>query len=160
IAVTHVREAAAQLYITTKATQLNGVPVARALLDRIVADVISGRKARAFLIKQEQTPDPLIQQLVDDRILHIIKSGWSGKDNPGERYDVLHIDVGCYVHLLVTNAAPQAVLGENDEKEFSVVVGDVVVPEDDYRAILRAILDLPTLLDDIEDSAGGRQYPN
>lgn len=76
IAVAHVREAASQLYATTKAAQLNGVPAARALLDRIVSDVISGRKARAFLMKQDQTPDPLIQQLVDDRILHIIKRGW------------------------------------------------------------------------------------
>ena len=90
---------------------------------------------------------PLIQQLVDDRILHIIKRGWSGKDNPGERYDVLQIDYGCYVHLLGTNAAPQSLLGgDDDEEEFSAVIGDVEVPEDDYRAIRRAILDLPTLL--------------
>lgn len=150
IAVAHVREAASQLYLTTKAAQLNGIPDARALLDRIVSDVISGRKARAFLIKQDQTPDPLIQQLVDDRILHIIKRGWSGKDNPGERYDVLQIDYGCYVHLLGTNAAPQSFLGgENDDEEFSAVIGDVEVPEDDYRAIRRAILDLPTMLADI-----------
>ena len=154
IAVAHVREAASQLYTTTKAAQLNGIPVARALLDRIVGDVISGRKARAFLIKQEQTPHPLIQQLVDDRILHIIKRGWSGKDNPGERYDVLQIDYGCYVHLLGTNAAPQSLLGGDDEEDFSAVIGDVVVPEDDYRAIRRAILDLPTLLADIVADEG------
>ncbi|MCT2178809.1 hypothetical protein M3F63_14325, partial [Brachybacterium muris] len=158
VAVAHVREAASQLYITTKATQLNGVPVARALLDRIVGDVISGRKARAFLIKQEQTPHPLIQQLVDDRILHIIKRGWSGKDNPGERYDVLQIDYGCYVHLLGTNAAPQSLLGGDDEEDFSTVIGDVVVPEDDYRAIRRAILDLPTLLVNIDADAGGAAH--
>lgn len=150
IAVTHVREAASQLYTTTKAAQLNGIPVARALLDRIVGDVISGRKARAFLIKQDQTLDPLIQQLVDDRILHIIKRGWSGKDNPGERYDVLQIDYGCYVHLLGTSSAPQSFIGgEDDDEDFSAVIGDVEVPEDDYRAIRRAILDLPAILDDL-----------
>jgi hypothetical protein len=148
IAVAHVREAASQLYTTTKAAQLNGVPVARALLDRILSDVISGRKARAFLIKQDQTEDALIQQLVDDRILHIIKRGWSGKDHPGERYDVLQIDYGCYVHLLGTNAAPQSLLG-GDHDEFSAVVGDVEVPDEDYRAIRRAILDLPTVFADI-----------
>lgn len=32
ISVAHIREAAAQLCTTTKATQLNGIPVARALL--------------------------------------------------------------------------------------------------------------------------------
>lgn len=146
IAVAHVREAASQLYTTTKAAQLNGIPVARALLDRILTDVISGRKARAFLIRQDQTQHALIQQLVDDRILHIIKRGWSGKDSPGERYDVLQIDYGCYVHLLGTKSAPQSLLGEDDDNEFSVVVGDAEVPDDDYRAIRRAILDLPTIL--------------
>lgn len=148
IAVTHVREAASQLYTTTKAAHLNGIPAARALLDRIVGDVISSRKARAFLVKQDQTLNPLVQQLVDERILHIIKRGWSGKDSPGERFDVLQIDYGCYVHLLGTNAAPQSLLGDSrdDDSDFAAVVGDVLVPEDDYRAIRRAILDLPTLL--------------
>ena len=149
IAVTHVREAASQLYTTTKAAQLNGTPVARALLDRILSDVISGRKARAFLIRQDQTQDALIQQLVDDRLLHIIKRGWSHQDNPGERYDVVQIDYGCYVHLLGTNAAPQSLLGGNDEEEFLAVMGAVEVPDEDYRAIRRAILDLPTMLADI-----------
>lgn len=149
IAVTHVREAASQLYTTTKAAQLNGVPVARALLDRILSDVISGRKARAFLIRQDQTQDALIQQLVDDRLLHIIKRGWSHQDNPGERYDVVQIDYGCYVHLLGTTAAPQSLLGGDDEEEFLAVMGEVEVPDEDYRAIRRAILDLPTMLADI-----------
>ncbi|WP_010542582.1 hypothetical protein [Dietzia alimentaria] len=155
IAVTHVRDAAGQLYATTKAAQLNGIPVARALLDRILSDVISGRKARAFLIKQDQTQHALIQQLVDDRILHIIKRGWSGKDKPGERYDVLQIDYGCYVHLLGTHAAPQSLLGGDDNQDFSTVVGDGEVPDEDYRAIRRAILDLPTMLVDIDIETAG-----
>jgi hypothetical protein len=155
IAVGHVREAAAQLYTTTKATQLNGVPAARALLDRIVSDVISGRKARAFLLAQEDTIHPLIQQLVDDRILHIIKRGYSSKDNPGERYDVLQVDYGCYVHLLGTSAAPQRFLGEDadDDSAFSAVIATVEVPEDDYRAIRRAVLDLPAILKSISSEA-------
>jgi len=151
IAVAHVRDAASQLYTTTKASQLNGVPAAQALLDRIVQDVISGRKARAFLLAQDQTPNPLIQQLVDDRILHIIKRGWSAKDSPGDRFDVLQIDYGCYVHLLGTTAAPQSFLsGSDDDQAFSAVVGEVTVPEDDYRAIRRAVLDLPKILGEIE----------
>ncbi len=151
IAVAHVRDAASQLYTTTKAAQLNGIPDARELLDLIVRDVISSRKARAFLIRQDQTPDPLIQQLVDDRILHIIKRGWSGQDKPGERFDVLQIDYGCYVHLLGTNSAPSSFLGgDGDDHDFSAVIGGVEVPDDDYRAIRRAILDLPSMLATIE----------
>ncbi len=91
---------------TSKATQLNGVPQARELLERITADVIGVRKARAFLLDRDQSSHPLIQKLVDDRLLHLIKQGYSSKDEPGKRYDVLQIDYGCYVHLLGTASAP------------------------------------------------------
>ncbi len=90
---------------------------------------------------------------MDDRTLHIIKRGWPGKDNPGERYDVVQIDYGCYVHLLGTNSAPQSLLGGDDDKQFSAVVGDVEVPDEDYRAIRHAILDLPTMLAEIAADA-------
>ncbi|MCT1956782.1 ORC-CDC6 family AAA ATPase [Kocuria rhizophila] len=152
ISVPHVREAAAQLYTTTKATQLNGVKNARIILDRIINDVISGRKARAFLLAQDQTQNALIQQLVDERILHIIKRGYSSKDDAGERFDVLQIDYGCYVHLLGTSAAPQSLFDKDsdDESDFAAVMGGVEVPEDDYRAIRRAILDLPAILRDLD----------
>lgn len=152
ISVDHVRQAAGQLYLTSKAAQLNGVPQARDLLEKINADVIGVRKARAFLLDREQTNHPLIQKLVDDRLLHIIKQGYSSKDEPGKRYDVLQIDYGCYVHLLGTAAAPTALIDDNvdDNKALEAIYGDlyggVTVPEDDYRAIRRAVLDLPSIL--------------
>jgi hypothetical protein len=147
IAVTHVRQAAGQLYQSSKATQLNGVPHASDLLERINEDVISARKARAFLLSPEHTDHELIQRLVDDRLLHIIKRGYSSKGEPGARFDVLQIDYGCYVHLLGTASAPQTFLdGADDDLALAAFYGDVDVPEDDYRAIRRAVLDLPALL--------------
>jgi hypothetical protein len=62
--------------------------------------------------------DPLIQQLIDDRILHVIKRGYSAQDEPGVRYDVLQIDYGCYVDLMNTVNEPQGL--------FQVVSGDGV----------------------------------
>jgi len=107
IATEHVRAAAGQVYTTTKASLLNGVPLAQSLLDVIIQDVISAKKARAFLLLQEHTGHSLIQRLVDDRILHVIKRGYSHSDRPGVRYDVLQIDYGCYVQQLSTQSAPQ-----------------------------------------------------
>jgi hypothetical protein len=147
IATNDVRDAAAQIYQTTKAAQLNATPAANALLQAIIADVISTRKARAFLLRQNQTEHPLIQKLADDRILHIIKRGYSSKDDAGERFDVLQIDYGCYVHLLKTkDRAPQGMLalGDiSDDKVMEIFYSDIEVPEEDYRAIRRAVLDLP-----------------
>ncbi len=152
ISTEHVRSAAAQVYATTKAALINGAPLAQRLLDVIIQDVISAKKARAFLLLQEHADHPLIQRLVDDRILHVIKRGYSHSDRPGIRYDVLQIDYGCYVQLLSTQSAPQGLLGENiasDDQLYGSMYENAAVPEDDYRAIRRAVLDLPAKLEQI-----------
>lgn len=149
IATEHIRAAAAQLYQTTKAALLNGNPDAQKLLDLIIQEVIGARKARAFLLLQDYTANPLIQQLIDDRLLHLIKKGYSSKDDVGKRFDVLQIDYGCYVHLLSTGgSAPQGLLnvGMNEDDFYGAMFADMDVPEDDYRAIRRAVLDLPSKL--------------
>jgi len=152
ISTDNIRQATAQLYQTGKSALLNGLPQARKLLDVIVRDVISGKKARGFLLAQESTDHKLIQRLVDDRILHIIKRGYSSKDAAGERFDVIQIDYGCYVQLLATNSAPQflfGVDGPDEDASLTAMYGDSEVPEDDYRAIRRAVLDLPQKLAEI-----------
>ncbi len=161
ISVNHVRNAAGQLYLTSKATQLNGDPDARDLLEKINEDVIGVRKARAFLLDRELTNHPLIQKLVDERLLHIIKQGYSSKDEPGKHFDVLQIDYGCYMNLLGTAAAPTALIGEVDENHaleafYGDLYEDVTIPKDDYRAIRRAVLDLPSILDALWPSPPGR----
>lgn len=161
ISVDDIRQAAAHLYTTSKATQLNGVPQARELLERITADVIGVRKARAFLLDRDQSSHPLIQKLVDDRLLHLIKQGYSSKDEPGKRYDVLQIDYGCYVHLLGTASAPTALIDASvdDNNTLEALYGEIysgiVVPDDDYRAIRRAVLDLPSILQTLDTEAPG-----
>ncbi|MGX6607494.1 ORC-CDC6 family AAA ATPase, partial [Micromonosporaceae bacterium Da 78-11] len=112
IATEHVRTSAAQVYQVTKQALLNGTPAARQLLEVIISEVINKKKARAFLLSAEDSQHPLIQHLVDDRILHIIKRGYSGKAEPGVRFDVLQIDYGCYVQLLATQSAPKNLFGE------------------------------------------------
>jgi hypothetical protein len=116
--------------------------------------VISEKRARAFLLQQDDTDHPLIRQLIDDRILHLIKRGYSSNAEPGARFDVLEIDYGCYVQLLATGSAPQSLFADLDEDTaLSSMYENTVVPEDDYRAIRRAVLDLPSLLRTVHASA-------
>jgi hypothetical protein len=158
-----IRDAAEILFQQVKSSALNAYPPARALLTRILDEVIGGKHARAFLLEQSDTAHPLIQQLVDSRILHIIKKGYSGQDEPGVRFDVLQIDYGCYVDLLKTSHAPSSLLGlpggcgSTDRASYRALYQGVQVPEDDYRAIRRAILRLGEILSAIgyEDPAAG-----
>lgn len=149
-----VRDAAEILYHQTKESSLNAHPEAQQLLLAIYREVIDQKRARAFLLEQSDTNHPLIQQLVDNRILHVIKKGYSGQDEPGVRFDVLQIDYGCYIDLLKTSRAPAGLFGtvgdeadaDTEERLYAAFYGNVNVPEDDYRAIRRAILRLPDLL--------------
>ncbi|MBU0596325.1 hypothetical protein KJ567_06550, partial [Candidatus Bipolaricaulota bacterium] len=139
IGMPNVRQAARRWYLQDKEAAVSANPEARALLNWIIDEVIQGRRARAFLLRQgEPMRSDLIRSLYDARVLHVIKKGVSSRDHAGVRFDVYAIDYGCYVELLTTARAP-AGLFEVDGDDVS---GFVEVPADDYRSIRRAILDL------------------
>lgn len=136
ISVPIVRQAARDWYERDKSNYLDTNPRARELLHWIIKKVIRERNARAFMIPIDQH-DETIERLFDERILHIAKKSYSSRDEAGKRYRVLKLDYGCYVDLMNTADAPKEFL-----PGLEYIDGDIVVPEDDYRAIRRAILDI------------------
>lgn len=138
ISVQHVRTAAHRWYVSDKEKTVQANPEAAALLHWIIDKVIGERRARAFLLEQgTRASHPLITELYDSRVLHVIKRSAS-RDQPGVRYDVYALDFGCYVELITTTKAPAGLY----EAEANGDSGWVEVPTDDYRSIRRAILDL------------------
>jgi hypothetical protein len=136
ISVNHIRAAAKDWYQQDKEDAPRSRNEAHQLLRWIIDEVIGQRKARAFLINNEQTHE-LIDFLFDSRVLHILKKNISSKDTPGLRYDCYKLDYGCYIDLINTARSPQMLLpGIEDREVFAEV------PSDDYRAIRRAILDI------------------
>ncbi len=137
ISIPTIRVAARTWFQRDKEGAVRSNSEAEELLHWIIDEVIAHRRARAFLLRSN-TRHPLIDALFDARLLHVIKKSISGHDEPGARYDVYKLDYGCYVDLLATSKAPDKLLGMEDPS------ASVSVPSDDYRAIRRAILDLPT----------------
>lgn len=136
----HVREAAKEWYVRNKEKAIKGHPEAVALLYWIIDEVIGERKARAFLLEEgEAAEHPLIGELYDARVIHLIKRGVSTHDRPGVRFDVYALDYGCYVDLMTTSRAPQGLFEIEDDQGSAAFIE---VPTDDYRSIRRAILDL------------------
>lgn len=72
-------------------------------------------------------------------MLHVVKKSVASYVEPGVRYDVYGLDYGCYVDLMTTGRAPQG-LFEAEDTDGTVRYFNV--PQDDYRSIRRAILDL------------------
>ena len=82
---------------------------------------------------------PLIDMLYDSRVLHVVRRGVSGRDVAGVRFNAYALDFGCYVDLFNTKKAPAGLFASEDEAGNEVYAE---VPQDDYRSIRRAILDL------------------
>jgi hypothetical protein len=106
------------------------------ILRKIVDEVIGVRKARSFMLHKELDKHPIIQQLFDFRILHLMLRGYADKDNPGERYNIYTLDYGTYVDLINTSKQPQLQLEVTKEMDK-----EIVIPFDDKRSIRRIILD-------------------
>src|SRR5262249_30605959 len=125
-------------YQQDKAAVIRSNDALEQLLTHIVRRVIGARGTGAFLLQSNIRSDA-IEQLFDNRILHVLKRNISSRDEPGTRYDVYKIDYGCYVEIINTTQAPQG-LFQIDEGEY------VDVARDDYRSIRRAILALEDLV--------------
>lgn len=138
ISMNEVRSAAKDWYERDKQRNIDINPRAQALLDWIRDSVIEGKKARAFLLKIGE-PSGDIEFLFDERVLHIARRSYSAKDDPGVRYRVWKVDYGCYVDLINTAKNPTGFLFEGSQMDEG---GEIVVPDDDYRAVRRAVLDL------------------
>lgn len=139
ISIPTLRKAARQWYVQDKQKNVDAYKGAYGFLSWIIDVVINKRHAKAFLLKSGVQHE-LINYLYDARILHIIKQSISGRDIPGERYDVYSIDFGCYCDLINTAKQPKGLFSAVPEDREEEVFVDV--PKDDYRSIRRAILNL------------------
>lgn len=137
IAINHIRDASRIWYNRDKEKSVSANDEAIRLLRWIIDEVIGARNARAFLLRSDIESE-IIDYLYDARVIHMIKQSVSGKDAPGIRYNVYSIDYGCYVDLINTTRAPKGLF----EVETDEGVEFVTVPQNDYRAIRRAILNL------------------
>ena len=134
ITLADIHSAAAQWFDQDKSQTFKRNRDTELLLAWIVDRVIGEKRSRAFLLDL-RIPYRLIEELLDARLIHVLKRSISGHDEPGVRYRAYKIDYGCYVELLKTAKSPAGLFPTDDDKFLEV-------PPDDYRAIRRSILDM------------------
>jgi hypothetical protein len=137
ITMNEVHSAAKDWFERDKQRNIDTRNNAQELLQWIRDEVIRGKKARAFLLNASVS-HPLIEFLFDERVIHIAKRSYSAQDDAGVRYRVWKVDYGCYVDLINTANNPTNFL----EVGVGPVGDEISVPDDDYRAVRRAILDI------------------
>lgn len=102
ISVKHLRSANHEWYESDKKEQVDKHPVERQLLSAIVQEVIGKKKSIHFLVPEKYSQNKHILNLIDFRVMHLRRSGYSHKDHSGEGYNVYSIDYGCYNSLNIS----------------------------------------------------------
>ncbi len=142
ITMKHIRIAALNWYEEDKLANIDRDSQAYKMLERIINQVITKFKKKAFLVNSEFSRDEYLQYLVDSRLLHRIHQGWSSKAEPGKRYDIFSLDYGSFIRLLDSKEGKQIDLdlfGKLTTEEKTVL--EEPLPDLDLRSIRRIIVD-------------------
>ena len=102
ISVKNIRLATSSWYETDKKKQVDEHPIEKALLQAIVQEIVVNKNSSHFMIGEQYSTNSHIQSLIDFRVLHLRKKGYSHKDLAKETFNVYSIDYGCYNHLNIT----------------------------------------------------------
>lgn len=138
----HIRTAAMNWYEEDKLANIERNSNAYKILERIITQVITKFKKKAFLVTSDLSRDEDLQFLVDLRLLHRIHQGWSSKSEPGKRYDIFSVDYGSFIRLLDTPEGREIDLDlfKKLSTEEKIALGEPL-PDLDLRAIRRIIVD-------------------
>lgn len=128
ISIRHIKKAVSDWYQDDKISVLDPPSRAYQLLERLINEVITKYKTKQFILLSKESANKDIQKLVDLRLLHLLRRGWSSKKAPGERYDVFSIDYGAFISILETK------IGKEVQQIWT---GDEPLPEINLRAIRR-----------------------
>lgn len=119
ISVKNIRSANAEWYETDKKEQVDKHPAERQLLAAIVEEIVRKRKSIHFLVPEKYAQNVHIQNLIDFRVMHLRKSGYSHKDHSGAGYNVYSVDYGCYNSInIAKNKLDTSVLDGLNVKEL------------------------------------------
>jgi len=128
ISIRHIKKAVLDWYQDDKISALSPSSKAYQLLERLVNEVVIRYKTKQFILPSKESANKEVQQLVDLRLLHLLKQGWSSKGTPGKRFDVFSVDYGAFISILETK------IGKDVQQIWS---GDDPLPEINLRDIRR-----------------------
>lgn len=72
-----------------------------ALLARIVTECVNRNSRQLALLRPQESDNPSIQALYDNRLLHRIQQGYTMESEVGKRFDLYLVDYGCFVDILL-----------------------------------------------------------
>lgn len=148
-----IRKCSAKLYTKEKDNNLS--PSAYRILTRIIRKVIGEKHARAFMVPKEYEKNPLLMELFDSRVIHLVKTSYSDRSHSGERYSVFTLDYGTYVELMATKTGKEIKTSKKNKDNLEDY--DFMVPMEDNRSIRTIILSPQYLTRELLDEEKSKQ---
>lgn len=113
IGVKHIRLATLDWYKADKKGRVDSSFHAKQFLEKVVNEIVLKKQKTHFLIAEKHANNQYLQELIDLRVIHLRKSGYSHQDNKGVSYNVYSIDYGCYTSINITQSSlDSALLGD------------------------------------------------
>lgn len=101
IRAAEVQKAARTYYLQDKEKGIIGNQTAGEIWDTLQRDVVFRQRSRTFLLRRSREHmDPVMLDLYDARLIHLLKPGLVSSSRPGMVYDGYAVDYGCYVNVL------------------------------------------------------------
>jgi hypothetical protein len=145
IGLPDVQKAAISWYREDKLSNIASESGLEAFLQHLIDDVISKKKARAFMVPLQSVQHPLLRRLFSARVLHPLDVEWSHPDKPGERYNLVLIDYGTYATFKGTKNEPFENLFWKSDLPKHDLPDDLVPLKNDSRSIRRIVINSETL---------------
>jgi hypothetical protein len=109
----------------------------KAAFERLTSYLIVKKRSRTFLVPAEEESHPLLQDLLDARVLHLMRRGYFDAESTGVRYSIFNLDYGSYLHV----ANDPKYSNELEERKLRPTSGTKYInPFGDHRSIRRVLL--------------------
>lgn len=99
-----VEEGGSEWYEDDKIRHVVGAPLA--LLERLVEQVVGQGSSCYFLLPEADSTEEVFQTLVDHRVLHLLRRGYTDHLAVGKRFNVYALDYGTFVPYKRSAAVP------------------------------------------------------
>jgi len=145
IGIPDIQRAAISWYREDKLANIATEAGLEGFLKYLIDEVISRKRARAFMVPVQAIQHPLLRRLFSARILHPLRVEWSHPDRPGERYSLVMIDYGTYASFKGTKNEPNESLFWEPTEQNTQLFDDLVPLKNDRRSIRRIVVTAETL---------------
>jgi hypothetical protein len=142
IGIPHIQKASQRWYQEDKLPTIVTEKHLEQFLSYLVQNIIRERRSKTFMVDSRDINHPVLSRLFSARLLHPLRITWSHPDRPGEQYNLVTMDYGCYssLHGKDDDDFQKVFFFLSDKAKDNKNKIDDLVPLDDKRSIRRIVV--------------------